>query len=464
MPRSNAGFKPLNSNQLDAIFDEIGYGKFHLLATIAVGLRFFISGTIISIYTNLEPYFQCKFGLTYFEASFYLTGTVISCFLTSWHTGVMGQKYGKRRTMILFNTMNIIFSILNILANGYPVILLTSCVYFLFDNAKFFVYPYLMEIIPIATRKYLVCIELLYVLGFSVGTTVSSQCIKYLYWQYSVLFCITLPLLAAVLLLLCIADSPRHLLSIGDKEGAVKALVFFALKTHPGWNRNELRREFRERLSDNEAMNDCNVDDQGKPRDMLRPYWGRIIFVGYARFVNDLCRAFLVYGSGQTYHRGVSNMYCNRCEMSVQTNNLLSVASGLLIGILITYHVISRMSRKTAVQVLFTLWGLSLVPLYFDMSAWLQRGTFLICSIIAQSLSLFLSIYNSEMVPTSIRGYVVGIDSAGSSLGQLLGVFMASYIFHEYPSECLIAIQILIFLMLVAIRIFAVETRDASLH
>ena len=68
----------LQHDRLDDIMDKIGHGRFHIFAVIGLGCRLFVRGSILRLRTMFEPYFKCKYDLSYFAASFYITSYLLS--------------------------------------------------------------------------------------------------------------------------------------------------------------------------------------------------------------------------------------------------------------------------------------------------------------------------------------------------------------------------------------------------
>ena len=72
-----ASYTLLQHDRLDDVMNEIGHGRFHIFAVIGLGCRLFVRGSILSLRTMFEPYFKCKYDLSYFTASFYITSYLL---------------------------------------------------------------------------------------------------------------------------------------------------------------------------------------------------------------------------------------------------------------------------------------------------------------------------------------------------------------------------------------------------
>ena len=205
-------------DRLDNIIDRIGFGNFQLISIFGLGCRIFVRGSILSSTAMLEPHFRCLYGLSPLSASFYLTGHLISGALASWPSGYIADVYGKRKTIVLLCSMSAFVAFLQTLSQSFTMIVTTMLGFGLFENATFFVHPYLLEVLPISKRKYLTLMPAFFVIGFACGILVTNACIHYASWQMAIIISVILPLLAVIAFAWFMPESPRYSFSKGDKR------------------------------------------------------------------------------------------------------------------------------------------------------------------------------------------------------------------------------------------------------
>eukprot|EP00112_Aurelia_sp_Birch-Aquarium-sp1_P017345 Seg4008.2 transcript_id=Seg4008.2/GoldUCD/mRNA.D3Y31 product="putative transporter SVOPL" protein_id=Seg4008.2/GoldUCD/D3Y31 len=456
----------LNQDPIDTIIDDIGFGRFHIVALLGLGLRSFTRGTAYSLLAILEPYFQCEFGLTLFIASLFVTSYMVVRTVSSGLLGLLADKYGRRNIMILSYIMSAFLAVLQTLSNSYACIAIIQASKGLFQNAQFLVYPYLLEIIPKSKRKYLSFLEILFVSGFLFCILISKICLEYLSWQWIVVFSELIPILLCAAAVSCMPQSPRYLLAQGDKDGAAHALARIAvLNKHGGLSYDTVVQEYKQIIDDSiDSTLDGSIIENEPPPSMTFENWKRVIMVSVIRLVVQVCRSALTFGSTQVYGKKTAPAAtCGDCAASIQYGNALSVSTGIIVSFALAYNFIGQIPRRLSLQVLISGIFVCAVPFYFKLSSLVQYAVFFTSTTIADSLFIVMFVYSSEVVPTSIRGTAVGIEAAAGNLGQLIGSIIVFSAMHLEFTVCLIVMHALVGICLLTIFLFAVETKDTSL-
>ena len=468
-------------DRLDHIVDDIGFGWFHLMAMFGLGCRIIARGSIYSLTTVLEPYFQCKFQLSYFTTSFYIT-SFLACFtISTWPTGKMVDKFGKRKTLILLGVMSVIIAILHIISRSFLMITITLSAFGLVEGAGFFVYPYLLEILPKSKRKFIIIIEIFFVVGFITGVIMCKISLDYLSWQWSIVVCLIIPILVTIIVMIRSPESPRYLIAVNDNNGAIKALVQIALMNQPNLDRAELTKKYQEILLEDQppekdaAMIEVKGDEANHEKTYLvnnkniqlsrKDIWQRIFLVSLLRFITEFCRSIVTFGAGQSYKNSSKSAdQCRQCYMTFELEQLVSVSLGIAVAAFISYHLVGRLKRRLALQILTTILALIIIPFYFGISGWFLTGFFFLLSVTTGAYYMILFVYVSEVVPTSMRGLTVGLASGSSIAGLLFGAQFATYFLHLNVLICVVVTHVLVGVLMVTVYFFAVETRDMSLN
>ena len=492
----------LQHDRLDDLMDKIGHGRFHIFAVIGLGFRLFVRGSIISLRTMFGPYFKCKYDLSYFAASFYITTYLLCAAIFSPLTGWLANKLGKRTTLLLCSSMSAVIAILHIMSSSFSMLVITMAGCGIFDSAQYLVYPFIVEFFGKSGRKHISSIEFFYVLGFASGVIVGYLCLKYLSWQWAIIICVIIPLILFLISLVYLPESPRYLLANGDRVGTVKSLLQMSMMNNPGSDKKVLIRTFTKALGepssdndDGEGDNDDDDDDDDdddnsqssnvaedesryerkimEDKSLLscddinlssKDLRQRIIVVCVMAFIISLSRNVFLYSSGQRYDVDHSEHQCNQCSTSISINHLISVAVGSSIAILISYNLIGQLRRRPALRGLITVLAIAILPFYFHLPDWLVTGSFFVVSVINECLMIVRLVYCSEVVPSSVRGFSNNLMFGFALGGSLTGALIATYILHVNQFLTFLCLHICIFICLMVIYRFVIETKDMSLN
>ena len=494
-------------DRLDDIMNEIGHGRFHIFAVIGLGCRLFVRGTNFSLITMFEPYFKCKYDLSYFAASFYITAYLLSDAIFSPLNGWLANKYGKRKTLLLCSSMSAVTALLRIMSSSFTLLVITMAGCGIFDNAQFLVYPFILEFFCKSGRKHLSSVELFYVLGYASGVIVGYFCLKHLSWQWAIIICVIIPLIPVLISLAYLPESPRYLLANGDRVGAIKSLVQMSLTNNSCLDKKELIRTFTKALcepfndnddsecdnyvlfdgdDENKDVDDNNSHSFGSAEDgsskqrktseevsllgdgefklSNKDLRQRILVVCLMAFMISVSRNAFLFASGQQYAKAHSEHECNQCSSSISINHLISVTVGSSIAIFISYNLIGRLKRRLALSGLITVLAIAIIPFYFHLPDWLVSGSFFIVSVINECLMLIRLVYCSEVVPSSVRGFASNLMVGFGGAGALIAALMATFVLHVSHFLTFLGLHTCILFCLIIVYRYVIETKDMSLN
>ena len=492
---------------LDEVMDKIGHGRFHIFAVIGLGCRLFVRGSIFSLRTMFEPYFKCKYDLSYFAASFYITSYLLCAAISAPLNGWLANKYGKRKTLLLCSSMTLVTAILHILSSSFTLLVITMAGCGVFDSAQFLVYPFILEFFCKSGRKHVSSVELFYVLGYASGVIVGYLCLKYLSWQWAIVICVIIPLIPVLISLAYLPESPRYLLANGDRVGAIKSLVQMSLTNNPGSDKRELLQTFTKTFAeptnksedrgcqydviyDGDDYHD-DVDDNNSQPSKTAEYGSsnerrrsekvtllgvgnfkmsnkdlrqRVLVVCVMAFMISASRNAFLFASGQSYDEDHPGQQCSQCSSSISFYHLISVTVGSLIAILISYNLVGRLKRRLALRGLITVLAIAIIPFYFDLPDWVVSGSFFIVSVVNECLMLVRLVYCSEVVPSSVRGFASNLMFGFGIAGALTAAFMATYVLHVSHFLTFFGLHIFILICLIVVYRYVIETKDMSLN
>ena len=474
-------------HKLDEIIDQIGFGHFQVMAMIGLGCRIFVRGSITSSMAILESYFQCKYQLSHFTVSFYLTAYLFSIALFSWPSGWIADNYGKRKTIILLSSMSVIAALLHVFSQSFTMLVITITAFGLFENALYFVYPYLIELLPISKRKYMPVMEVFFVFGFLSGTLITFASIRYASWQLTIGFSLVIPLLMTIVFVWFMPESPIYLYSVKDRAAVLQVLLQMMKKNMP---KSDLKQVFlHEKIvslfeeesdsSEDELMEEIEVQNLLRSNtnhlnqislnnsgDSLSStdVWKRIIVLCIVRYSISICRSTIIYASGQSYYMVETIEACMRCAIGIEIRNLLSVCFGFSTAAIISYNLVHYVKRRTALLSLLLMLSLIAFPFYYVSTRWIITALIYLSSMTADCLFIIMFVYVSEMVPTSVRGVTVGLVSCCGILGEACSAILATYFLHINFVTSLNFLHSIIVICLLVTYFFAIETKDTSLH
>lgn len=484
MASSGGKFRFVQSDRLDTVINEIDFGFFHILMIFGLGSRIYVRGSTGSLAAIMEPYLKCKFDLPAWMASTYLVIYFLTSAFSSWANGLIADKYGKRKTILLLCSMTVTLGILHALSNSFAMITITRAAYGLFQNAQYFIYPYLMETLPKSKKHLASMLEVFLIIGFASAVLITDFCLKYLSWQWAVFFTYILPVTIAIMTLLVIPESPRYLISINDKKGAVDSLVRIAKLNRCKSSREELSQRYRQILFETEVQDDMGDEESSEDALLLAEekenagdqmqnksecqltkadIWRRVMMVCITTFLNQWFRSALMYGSGQSYGMDKSKESCTQCTDSVQVAHLLSVSSGMALSLIAAYNFLRLFKRRLILLSLMTSLAIAVTPFHFAISDIISSLTFFVSSSITETVNVILLVYASEVVPTSVRGISVGTISTAGTIGKFTGTLFASYVLHLNGHLSLLVMHALIVVCITVIYFFAEGTKDMSL-
>ena len=335
-------------------------------------------------------------------------------------------------------------------------------------------------------------------LGFASGVLGGYFCLKHLSWQWATVICVIIPLIPVLISLAYLPESPRYLLANGDRIGAIKSLVQMSLTNNPGSDKKVLIRTFTKALCEPSSDNNDGVGDNDDVDDdnnlqlfklaenkslnerkssegvsllgscdlkiSTKELRQRILVVCVMAFMISVSRNAFIFASAQRYVHDYSKQQCSQCSSSISIYHLISVAVGLAIAIFISYILIGHLKRRLALRGLITVLAIAIIPFYFHLPDWLVSGSFFIVSVINECLMLVRLVYCSEVVPSSVRGFVSNLMFGCGGAAALTASLIATYVLHVSHFLTFLGLHICILICLIVVYRYVIETKDMSLN
>ena len=217
-------YNSLNGDFVHKCMEAIGFGKFHILMLMVLGLRCFTRGTSNSMLSILQPYLRCHMNLSIFAASWIGTVVSIGRLLGAILIGIMADQFGRRRSMLCLFSLHTVLSLLNALSASYTMILITRASTGLVFEAVMLIYTYGMELLPMKKRNCLAIIDGFYGLGLLFAIFSALVMFETVNWRWYVVVNETAPMAICTFLVAVLPESPRYLFSQGHVQKAVNDL------------------------------------------------------------------------------------------------------------------------------------------------------------------------------------------------------------------------------------------------
>ena len=529
----------INGDFVHNCMEAIGFGKFHVLMLLSLGLRSFLRGSSNCMLSILQPYLRCHLKLSIFTASWLGTVLAIGRLFGAVLIGRMADKYGRRRSMLCLFSLHTLLSLLNALSSSYTMILVTRSSTGLVFEAVMLIYTYGMELLPIKKRHYLAVIDGFYGFGFLFAIFSAIGILGTINWRWYVVVNETIPIAICTLLVAFLPESPRYLYSKGYVQEAVKSLERIAVTNgidlHHIVSESEITNEdvscmFAHRMEENcgnaslgRAQSDSTViteqaadesygEDRPKREKRVlqqvkgcRPLPGggndenavqlqsdgrqdkgvdtslgaepqttantilpkselykRIVVLTCLRFAVQVFGGVFMFGSMQ-FKNPSAVIACGSCSTNMNYRFVITLAVALETGFLISFFMSGKYNRKFALQVIFAVRALLVMPFYFGISQWMKIPFYFTSAVANFSLFIIVNIYASEVIPTSHRALATGIENTAGNVGLFIGDFFALYLVHVNYYAVLAALQGVTIVAILIISAFVIDTKDIPL-
>ena len=106
---------------ISEVIDAIGYGKFHILLSLATGLAFLCDSMEIMILSVLSPALQCSsaWEVTKTQIATLTTLVFVAMTVTSPIWGLIADEYGRRKSLIISSILLFMFGLLTAFSTSY---------------------------------------------------------------------------------------------------------------------------------------------------------------------------------------------------------------------------------------------------------------------------------------------------------------------------------------------------------
>ena len=407
--------------------EKIGFGRFHVLALLVIGLRPFSFASSSGFLIILEPYLRCQWHLRYFTAAWLALPEAITNIAGSIILGRLSDRFGRRKIMLLALTFNSYLTLLYLLSSNMLLMSVIRAIIGFVSSSVMIAFTYIMEILPLSKRKYMSLFEFAFCAGSGYSILASMVSLENLTWRWFGVFAETIPIALAAFAVGFLPESPRYLLSSGRADEAKGILQRIA-------KINAIDGGYKPLLQIDSGESDTIVSDDGNSNQKRNlsniEIVKRIALVSFLQFYGNLLAGTMRFGSMQ-FGENSDLSGCGMCSKGLAYKYRWAMVFAALCSSFPTYWLLNKITRKMSFIMYFIYIAGSLVPFYWNIRGWPLVLATVLFSISFCSMNIVIFVYRAELLPTSIRAFGCGISEAFGQIGLVFGQFIAVYVYHK---------------------------------
>ena len=418
----------------DEILELAGFGKFQFKLLFIVGIRVFAHGSSFALMTVVSTLVQCEWSLSNFEKALVSAVFFAGFAIGSFAGGILADKYGRLKTMILAYTFSAYYSTLSSFSPSFFWMLALRFMFGIFVGGVSLGYLFLIEFMPKRYRRCVTCMDLFFGFGIVCIALQGATFLHNIKWRYFIIIAEALPLVIATVCAVLVPESPRYLISVGRLFEAERIFNHILKENKSQCQRIRLK---------NTVIAKSN-DENGKLSLVFsKKYLTHTICFALIWFAVSMGQVGTLYLTTEYYHipNGVcakndNNMekledpiaclYCKTLSID-DYKNLMVTGLGGIPAFIISFVAMEKIGRKLTVRGLLLMILVMSSILVFCLPNWALTISFLVAYTSGYTCHLVLQVYVSEVYPTYLRGVANGFIKVFSRSGHILGAFYAQY-------------------------------------
>lgn len=419
---------------VDEILELAGFGKFQFKLLIIVGIRVFAHGSSFALMTVVSTLVQCEWTLSNFEkalvSAVFFAGFAIGSFVG----GILADKYGRLKTMILAYSFSAYYSTLSSLSPSFFWMLVLRFMFGIFVGGVSLGYLFLIEFMPKRYRRCVTCMDLFFGFGIACIAVQGATFLHNIQWRYFIIVAEAVPLVIATISASIVPESPRYLISVGRLVEAEKIFNHILKENKSQCQRVRLKNTNIARSAEENGKLSLVLSDK---------YLTHTICFAFIWFAVSMSQVGTLYLTTEYYHipsgicktsnsdmekleDPIACLYCKTLSWD-DYRNLLVTGLGGIPAFIISFVAMERIGRKLTVRALLLLILVMSSILVFCLPNWGLIISFLVAYTSGYTCHLVLQVYVSEVYPTYLRGVANGFIKVFSRTGHIVGAFYAQY-------------------------------------
>ncbi|XP_065054938.1 synaptic vesicle 2-related protein-like isoform X2 [Rhopilema esculentum] len=448
---------------VDEIIDRIGFGRFQIRLMFMAGFVWMADGSEMMLLSILAPTLKCFWYLSSFQEAFITTAVFFGLMIGSGFWGIVSDKYGRKKTLLLSTAIVLYFGILSSRAPSYGWILAVRLfVGFGIGGAPQAV-TLVTELLPSAIRgKCIILLEMFWAVGSIFAVSLALGTVNTIGWRWF-LALITVPLFPFLLLSKWVPESPRYLLTVGRKKEALEIL------------KNIAKENGKEMPAEKIITSEIPVGN-GKLMDLFgRDYRRTTLTVWIIWFSAAFCYYGIVLLATEMFQtkidachpKGISveSMACGCNYLTTRDyTDFMWTTVAEVPGILITIPIVEWIGRKKTLALEF----FAAAVFFLLMLICLNRTAEVVFmfGVRACVTGAFQTayVYTPEVFPTNVRSFGLGSSSSFARIGAMTTPFIAQVLFNSSFSSAILIYAAVLFLCSIASLLLPIETKGRVLE
>ncbi|XP_035829523.1 putative transporter SVOPL [Aplysia californica] len=450
---NDRGHQPVYT--VEEAVEAIGFGWFQIRLYVVCGVISATDALEMMLLAVMSPVVRCEWSLTDAEVALVTTVVFVGMGLSAPLLGYIGDKYGRKFTLMLVTLCIGYFGLLTSLSPTYYWVLILRGLVGVGMGGSPQGTSLLSEYIPRKYRaKTLIFGQVFWATGIMFEIFLAAVIIPTIGWRWLLVFS-AVPSLLSAMGLLFVPESARFLLAAGKRDEAISLL-------------EKAARVNKSRLPDGQLVRSAEVE-RGKFSNLFSPEYKRttlqlwvlwftmaFFYYGMVLASAEILRKYSPDGNkGQKCH-------CNFLTGKDYTTMLLSTM-GEFICLPVNMVLIDWLGRRK--NAAFNLFMAAILVLIIQLD--MPRSVFTIVLFCIRGFSAafgnLLYIYSSEIYPTTIRTLGMGTASAWARVGAMTTPFIAQVLLSRSLSLACWIYAVVCFLCSLCAYFMPIETKERAL-
>jgi len=402
--------------------EHIGFGKYQFILIGLSGIAWIADGMEMTVIAIMGPSLVCDWGITKFQEAL-LTTCVFSGFaFGSWFFGYLGDRIGRRRSVMISTSCVSLFGILSAFAPNIYWMFAVRCLTGIGIGGCCQTTTYISEFVPGKYRgKSVLATAIFWFVGGALEVVLAMLLLVPYGWRVwlgvSVFPCVIFTLIGFFL-----PNSPHFDIIAGKTESAEETLRQIAKMNNKEVPAGRLI------TAKTEPRGQC-LDMMSSGYRLQTPlllviwfiaaftYYGLILLSTELILVGNTCDT-------HAFSSDVDTLTCTPLNMSNYTE-MLWISLAELPGLILMAVLIDIIGRKISLFLGNLTLSISITMLFICMTNIPMVALLFIGRAMADGVFQVLFVYTAEVYPTQFRGLAVGLGSSCSRLGALSTPFVA---------------------------------------
>eukprot|EP00057_Strongylocentrotus_purpuratus_P018538 XP_011673012.1 PREDICTED: synaptic vesicle 2-related protein isoform X1 [Strongylocentrotus purpuratus] len=414
--------------------DAMGFGWFQVKISFIVGFNWMADAFEIMLLSVLSDKLRCEWDLYPYQQALLTTFVFTGYFIGAPLWGMMGDKFGRKKTLALCSFHIFYFGFLSSFSPNLIWLLILRGLLGASLGGTSQSVIICAEFLPSKSRGLcLVCLEAFWVIGVCLEITLAMVVMPTLGWRYLLIFS-SFPLVIFVVLVTFLPESASYQQASGNWSGAMATL-------------EDISRTNKKPLPPGKLKRNAELKPKGSIRELFST---KLLAMTTVILINLwFCNAFLYYGnvllSAELFSSGVTScvstgnnstteLECFSACKSLDTQGyvgLLVSSLGEIPGILLTLFMIDTAGRKLTMGLEMLVCAVFSFLLLMCVDGIPQMiFIFVIRGMISGAFQA-LFVYTPEVFPTNVRSVGLGWCVAFSKLGSIVTPFVAQVLIKQ---------------------------------